>query len=94
MIRHIRIHQLRRLRLHHLIKPCLLIAQAANQLRVSEAEAAELQCFGVVDGVGHDGAYWCAEPISNIGVRTVGEREGLESGATGAYCVALALWRV
>jgi len=48
-----------------------------------------MQGLGVVGGVSHDGADGCAEPVADIGVGTVGESEGLEGGAAGAYCFGL-----
>ena len=84
MVRHIRVRQLSRLLLHHAAH-----TRFADEFRVRETEAAELQSFGVVGGVGHDGADGRAEPVADVGVGAVGEGEGLEGGAAGAYCFGL-----
>lgn len=77
MIRHIRISQLRRFLLHHLIELDLLVAHASYQVWISEAEATKLKGFGVVDGIGHDGAHGRAEPVAGVDVRAISESKGL-----------------
>jgi len=77
MERHIDIGQFGWFRLHD-IKGSVLGLQTSDERWVCEAEAAECVCFGVVDGVSHDGADGRTEPIAHVDVCAVFEGEGLE----------------
>jgi len=73
---HVKVSQLCRLLLHD-IESAISIFETLDELRVGEAETTEGCCLGVIDRVRHDGSNGRAEPVSDVDVGAVFEREGL-----------------